>query len=62
MPKNFLPFDIIKTDHITPIAKGGSHKISNLQLLHAACHDKKIEGRKILWAGGQNVKIFLVTI
>ena len=42
MPKNFLPFDIIETDHITPIAKGGSHKISNLQLLHAACHDKKI--------------------
>jgi RNA-directed DNA polymerase len=40
--KTFLPFDIIETDHITPIAKGGSHKISNLQLLHAACHDKKI--------------------
>jgi RNA-directed DNA polymerase len=39
--KIFLPFDIIETDHITPIAKGGSHKITNLQLLHAVCHDKK---------------------
>lgn len=40
--KTFLPFDIIETDHITPITKGGSHKITNLQLLHAVCHDKKI--------------------
>jgi RNA-directed DNA polymerase len=37
----FLPTDIIETDHIKPIARGGSHKITNLQLLHAACHDKK---------------------
>lgn len=37
----FLPNDIIETDHIKPIAKGGSHKITNLQLLHAVCHDKK---------------------
>ena len=40
--KTFLPFDIIETDHIIPIAKGGSHKITNLQLLHAVCHDRKI--------------------
>ena len=40
--KTFLPFDTIETDHITPIAKGGSHKITNLQLLHAVCHDRKI--------------------
>jgi len=33
--KTFLPFDIIATDHITPITKRGSHKITNLQLLHA---------------------------
>ena len=37
----FLPNDIIETDHIKPIAKGGSHTITNLQLLHAFCHDKK---------------------
>lgn len=37
----FLPTDIIETDHIIPIARGGSHKIANLQLLHAVCHDKK---------------------
>jgi len=40
--KTFLPFDIIETDHITPITKRGSHKITNLQLLHAVCHDRKI--------------------
>jgi 5-methylcytosine-specific restriction endonuclease McrA len=28
--KIFLPFDIIETDHITPIAKGGPHKNTNL--------------------------------
>jgi len=39
--KTFLPFDIIETDHITPIAGGGSHKITNLQLIHAICHDNK---------------------
>jgi RNA-directed DNA polymerase len=41
--EKFLPLDTIETDHITPIARGGSHKIANLQLLHAVCHDKKIE-------------------
>jgi RNA-directed DNA polymerase len=40
--KTFLPFDIIETDHITPMAKRGSHEITNLQLLHAVCHDKKV--------------------
>jgi RNA-directed DNA polymerase len=40
--KTFLPFDIIETDHIIPIARGGSHKITNLQLLHAVCHDRKV--------------------
>ena len=40
--KTFLSFDIIETDHKTLMAKGGSHKITNLQLLHAVCHDKKI--------------------
>jgi len=39
--KSFLPTDIIETDHIKPIARGGSHKITNLQLLHAVCHDNK---------------------
>jgi len=37
----FMPNDIIETDHITPIYRKGAHKISNLQLLHAICHDKK---------------------
>lgn len=39
--KIFMPSDIIETDHVIPIAQGGSHKITNLQLLHAVCHDKK---------------------
>lgn len=38
----FFPSDIIETDHIKPIAKGGKHVISNLQLVHASpCHDYK---------------------
>jgi len=37
----FLPGDVIETDHIQPIAKGGKHKFANLQLLHAVCHDHK---------------------
>lgn len=39
--KIFQPTDLIETDHVIPIARGGSHKITNLQLLHATCHDKK---------------------
>ena len=39
--KIFLPSDIIETDHIISIVRGGSHKITNLQLLHAVCHDRK---------------------
>jgi RNA-directed DNA polymerase len=30
--KTFLPFDILEIDHIIPIARGGSHKTTNLQL------------------------------
>jgi len=41
----FLPTDIIETDHIKPIARGGSHKITNLQLLHAVCYDKKKDNK-----------------
>lgn len=41
----FLPTDIIETDHIKPIARGGSHKITHLQLLHAVCHDKKKDNK-----------------
>lgn len=37
----FLPTEIIATDHIKPIARGGSHKITSLQPLHVVCHDKK---------------------
>jgi len=37
----FLPNDIIETNYIKLITKGGSHQITNLQLLHAVCHDKK---------------------
>jgi RNA-directed DNA polymerase len=37
----FSPGDIIETDHIHPIAKNGRHVISNLQLVHASCHDLK---------------------
>lgn len=45
----FLPIDIIETDHIKPIARGGSHKITNLQFLHVVCHDKKNIINEIYW-------------
>lgn len=32
----FQPGDIIETDYIKPIVKGGKHVISNLQLVHAS--------------------------
>jgi len=38
----FTPDDVIETDHIHPIARGGKHRITNLQLVHASpCHDYK---------------------
>ena len=39
----FKPEDIIEIDHIIPRAKGGKHNVTNLQLLHAHCHDYKID-------------------
>jgi RNA-directed DNA polymerase len=37
----FFPTDIIERDHITPLSKGGSHKMNNMQLLHGHCHKTK---------------------
>jgi RNA-directed DNA polymerase len=39
----FKPEDIIEIDHIIPRAKGGKHNVTNLQLVHAHCHDYKID-------------------
>ena len=39
--KQFLPGDITEIDHIKPISEGGSHKLTNLQILHVVCHDYK---------------------
>lgn len=33
--------DVMEVDHIHPIAKGGTGKAKNLQLLHRHCHDEK---------------------
>ena len=38
---DFLPEDIIETDHITPRNAGGDNSTDNLQLLHKHCHDVK---------------------
>lgn len=38
----FKPEDIIEIDHIIPRAKRGKHNVTNLQLVHAHCHDYKI--------------------
>jgi RNA-directed DNA polymerase len=37
----FFLTDIIERDHIVPLSKGGSHKLDNIQLLHAHCHQNK---------------------
>ncbi len=38
---NFLPEDIIETDHIIPRKAGGDNSKDNLQLIHKHCHDVK---------------------
>jgi RNA-directed DNA polymerase len=37
----FTPFDVIEANHIVPRSKGGSNKLSNLQVLHKHCHIQK---------------------
>lgn len=37
----FREGDLWETDHIKPKSNGGSNSYSNLQLLHAHCHDQK---------------------
>lgn len=34
-------YDLLEVDHITPKAKGGAERWTNLQLLHSYCHDAK---------------------
>lgn len=47
-----LPFfstDIIERDHIIPLSKNGTNKISNMQLLHGHCHKiKTANDRKLM--------------
>lgn len=38
---NFHSDDILEIDHIQPIITGGKRTISNTQLLHGHCHDRK---------------------
>lgn len=38
---SFFPTDIIERDHIIPLSKNGTNKISNMQLLHGHCHKIK---------------------
>ena len=45
----FFPTDIIERDHITPLSKNGTNKISNMQLLHGHCHKiKTANDRKMM--------------
>jgi RNA-directed DNA polymerase len=38
---NFMDGDLLETDHKTPKSLGGKDSLSNYQLLHRHCHDKK---------------------
>lgn len=38
---NFKYGDLLETDHIIPIVKGGKNSLENFQLLHKHCHDLK---------------------
>jgi RNA-directed DNA polymerase len=45
----FFPTDIIERDHIIPLSKNGTNKISNMQLLHGHCHKiKTANDRKLM--------------
>lgn len=45
----FFPTDILEQDHIIPLSKNGSNKISNIQLLHGHCHKiKTANDRKLM--------------
>jgi len=44
--------------HKTPLSRGGSNKISNLELLCEACHSKKHKGRDFTWEFGQSETAF----
>lgn len=37
----FNSSDVMEVDHVVPKAQGGKNVKSNLQLLHAHCHDRK---------------------
>ncbi len=50
------PRDTWHVDHIVPVFKGGRTKLTNLQILCRACHDKKTAGEKsevatLMWGG-----------
>ena len=41
--RGFKPFSIeqIERDHIIPLSKGGDDSITNIQLVHRSCHERK---------------------
>jgi len=38
--------DKVEIDHIVPLSKGGSHKRSNMRLLHRDCHRSVVHGAR----------------
>ena len=38
---HFKPGDLMEIDHKLPLHLGGEDRLSNLQLLHRHCHDRK---------------------
>lgn len=35
------PWDYATFEHLTPVAKGGSHKRTNLRLAHRKCNEER---------------------
>jgi 5-methylcytosine-specific restriction endonuclease McrA len=43
----YFPIEMLTLDHITPVSKGGSNKISNLRLMCAPCNEER--GNDLEW-------------
>ncbi len=48
--------EMLQTDHIVPLSKGGSNEMDNLQTLCKCCHEKKT-GRPLSWPNNASIEL-----